>query len=206
MYVHYILLTLFSFFTNTKLFFRNCWPSILSSLFLLFFSASRCTCCFCSVWRWSLWLWLCLYRFTYLFLSKWRYSLSLYQLPFCLCFGLIDLFFFFKSDLYLHLLYFIWVLGFPFCNFICWTQCQVPNVENVMFLLPRVNFVCRHPHSYRRAGMLSLFMKRWIACQSGFCHLIRGINNNNKLILYVQLVYERHSVLSLQPYTLAKDE
>lgn len=77
MYVHYILLTLFSFFTNTELFFRNCCTSILSSLFLLFFSASRCTCRFCSVWCWSLWLCLCLSCFTHLFLSKWRYSLSL---------------------------------------------------------------------------------------------------------------------------------
>lgn len=72
------------------------------------------------------------------------------------------LFFCFKSGLYLHLLYFIWVLGFPFYNFICWTQCQVTNVENKMFLFLRVNHVCHHLHSYRRAGMLSLFRKSWL--------------------------------------------
>lgn len=67
----------FSFFTNTELFFRNHCISILSPLFLLFSSASCCTCRFRSVWCWSLWLWPCFYScFTYLFLSKWRYSLN----------------------------------------------------------------------------------------------------------------------------------
>lgn len=77
LYVHYILLTMFSLFTNIEFFFRNRCTSILCSLFLLVFSASCCTCRFCSVWCWSLWLCLCLSCFTHLFLSKWRYSLSL---------------------------------------------------------------------------------------------------------------------------------